>query len=869
MQQSPSQPNKVYPVGDDWRWFPRALRIAACVAWVVALGAGAKLGWDLWHRDEAQLEADEQASAAKTAAGADESDDKWTLDTPVVGRTEASKTDEGGPGKSEAAAQPTKADAGESGAAPQPTNTDAPQAAPAQPAAGPTPEPAAPSESAAERAVKALLAAMKRDDNPFCYVFPPIQHRKVQGYEDFEQRYTKKQVSVPVYDDQYETVTVTRPVKEGSRTLMKTFQERRIVRRKQTGTREEEQLVLDPKGDVVRTEKRPILGPGGPDQQPAGWLGNNAMALAVLLRCGVTPQQEPSLEKLAERLSLHVYAFGIPDSTWDLAWTLVAFVEYPDGRYRHHLERLYGRLLSGQIAEGPGKGLWGPVCVSPALLRRAVEEVHQNQPALNQPGMNQPGNAPVMPVMPMPRVPGRRWPGPVMPFQPNVGPNVVPDAAKIKGEVEAAQERVFHAFAAVSMHGPRFAEATQPAVLKDEHNSFGNDVYVPGWPVNLYREITADLESTALAAYALRVVAAHHTLPASIEFPRGVSFAGRFSTRDALANALATISAAQREDGSWDEMVRWQLVKEFRNGNEGQFGPEIKAPDPVPSQAPAIATAQACDAMEDLLAALERVREPTKMKTKPKAKVKPKTKEPAAKPVKLADPAVYREQIVKGRTRLLQEITEVARDQASGLVPDINRPARANKQAIGRRRHEFPWLVVEPLWGGLLEPYSLVCQVRLEGMTESTAQSRKADRLPAMGFVASAVGLQAPSGLWPVEGTRLPWTPSLRERGLLLAAALPGEKAGDAGGDRTDARIYELLVQRLYHSSWWRYNPGDAERLATAHMLLYLSGETAAGSGAAEASPVAGESPSPSGKDGPEPTAGPRDTDDDADPPPQ
>jgi hypothetical protein len=98
---------------------------------------------------------------------------------------------------------------------------------------------------------------------------------------------------------------------------------------------------------------------------------------------------------------------------------------------------------------------------------------------------------------------------------------------------------------------------------------------------------------------------------------------------------------------------------------------------------------------------------------------------------------------------------------------------------------------------------------------------------------------------------------------------MPAEKAGDAGGDRTDARIYELLVQRLYHSSWWRYNPGDAERLATAHMLLYLSGETAAGSGAAEASPVAGESPSPSGKDGPEPTAGPRDTDDDADPPPQ
>jgi hypothetical protein len=674
----------------------------------------------------------------------------------------------------------------------------------AKPLVEPAPDPSVGNSRAADRAVRALLAVMNNADNPMGYAFPPTSRGKPERYVDVERRYSSKTVTRPVYELRYETVIVMKAVKEGSRTELKPVPERRVVGKKQVGTRDVEVLVLDPNGSIVRTEKRPVFGAGGLDLEPAGWLGNNAMALTALLRCGVTPEKEPVLEKLGDRLSRHIDAFGTPDSTWDLAWAIVAFAEYPNARYSGHLERLCGRLLCGQIAQGRGKGLWGPVCVSPTLLRQLCEEL---------------SSIPAAPPKSAPR-PARK-PGGGMPVNPNF-------AAQAK--IELARERMFNAFKAVSMHASRFAKATQYETLKDEHNSYGNDVRLPGWPINLYREVTADLESTALAAYALRVYAEHLTLPATIDFPRGTSVATDFSTREALAGALVAVSRAQRNDGSWNEMVVWQPVDEFRNGTEGQFGPNVQPSEDLPSQSPPIATAEACAAMEDLLAALDHVQPAKKSRLKPHAAKGPKPANRAKppKPIQLAAPAQYREQIAKGRQRLLALTAKASRNQLKGLAPDAHQTVDQEQASRRRRLSQRLGPAIDPVFGGLLDPYSLVCQLRLDHGA-GPARRDDQDYLDAQTFVASTVGLQTAAGFWPATGQALHWTPSVRERAVFLTLhpAAKGQ-AGPLEGLAEDKAMPDArALNRALVAYRLDYSLTGPQRLAAVHMLHYLSGAMA------------------------------------------
>ena len=325
---------------------------------------------------------------------------------------------------------------------------------------------------------------------------------------------------------------------------MKTTTENHYVK---NGTRKVETRVIDPNGTIVHKRRDTADGPGEDafEWQMPCWLGDNAMALTTLLRCGLTPEKEPGLQRIAEHISLHIDTFGIPDSTWDLAWAMIAFAEYPGGRYNGHIERLYGRLLSGQITQGPGRGLWGPVCVSPVLLRRVCEEFQ----ALEQLAPPPAGQAPA-------------WTKGAMGPRANPNDQAGVDAAKAK--IDAAQERLFHAFASVSMVGSRFANATDTLKMpKSVHGGYENDVELFGWPVNVYREITGNLESTALAAYALRIVAERHALPGECGVsPANVPCDGVLDS-GSLGGSVVAVAKAQRKDASWDEMVVWRSGRRF------------------------------------------------------------------------------------------------------------------------------------------------------------------------------------------------------------------------------------------------------------------------------------------------------------------
>jgi hypothetical protein len=734
-----------------------------------------------------------------------------------------------GPAPEHAAADPQeKAPASHAGDEP---------AKPAQPpaaSAAAEPEPPAasvnPNQTVVDPAIKALLAVAKREDNPYRYIFLPVVQRKLVDYQLVPQRYRATMCNVPVY--QYQSVTVTQPVTQGTQTMMTTRQQSVPVR--QIGVRPEQRLVPDPNGPITQMIRQPIWGPGGPDRESFGWLGNNAMALVALLRSGVNPAREPALKTLADRLSQHLQAFDSPDLTWDVAWTIIALAEYPGGSYHDRVERLLGRLLSGQIGEGPGKGLWGPVCVNPRLLRQAVEVVMKNQAVLPQGG----GAARAVP-----RPPARGG------MNHGVNPGMNPAQAALKAQIEAAQERAFIELNAVSALGPSFAKATRPVTIKDARNQYGNDIEVPGWPVNVYRELTGDLESTALAAYALRVAATQAKLPATIEYPRGVSFCRSFSTREVLATALRAVAAAQRDDGSWDEMTAWQPVDEFRNGNEGQFGPVVTVPEALPAGRPPIATAQACNAMDDLLLALGRLAEPKKAARLVRGKGRP------PEPVKLADPEQYRRQIARGREHLLAMIADVAGRLESGEAPQVAKtpPARSAKRPPAVPPQARP-LALNPVWGGAMEPYALLCQLRLEGQPTSPSDENAAAARTALdGLMTATILSQQADGLWPAPADYVPWTPSVRERDLYLAAPpaeAPKKTPPHAAGKKTshtpaggkaksehgnpqtpvppglDVQPFRTMaaLSALRNPPFWMASRDETERLATVYMLCYLAG---------------------------------------------
>ena len=205
---------------------------------------------------------------------------------------------------------------------------------------------------------------------------PGVQgRRKLKGYETYTVRYREviNTYEQPIYRNEweYETYEVQVYRKLDSDDVAKTLvtekrRRRKLKRRTLTGhktvtTRRE---VRDKNGAIERTHKRKIFEKGrSVVKWQVGFLGYNAMGLYALLRAGL-PADDPAVAKLTGALQAYAEAFGPPDATFDLAWLVAAFsrVPEPDERLQATRARLIGKLLNGQVPQGPSAGLWGPVC---------------------------------------------------------------------------------------------------------------------------------------------------------------------------------------------------------------------------------------------------------------------------------------------------------------------------------------------------------------------------------------------------------------------------------------------------------------------------------------------------------------------------
>ncbi|MBT3198727.1 MAG: hypothetical protein HN350_02325 [Phycisphaerales bacterium] len=442
----------------------------------------------------------------------------------------------------------------------------------------------APDAAALKRGVAALLAVLNADDNLTGLAFPLVHTRKVVDYKDveLEVRYSKKVITIPVWKNIYEKVTELVPVKQSSTIVMKRVTRNKLVKRIKVGERQKEYLARDPKGDIVKPHnlRRPIYGPGGPDVRPVGWVGNNAMVLYTLLAAGVSPSDDRGLDLLAQTLYGHLRSFGIPDNTSDIAWAAAAFARYPGETYDKMTGLLLARLISGQQQSVKARGLWGPLCVNLdhfGVVMAECEKVEKVAAGLTE------------------RIKKARK-----------RDDLQDQIDKWQEELKTTRIQIADLFRSVSCNAHRFAAATRASVIDTTLDFEHPGTRASGWPYNLFYETMADLQSTALAVFALRVAHERGKLPKSFRF-KHLSGLNRKSlvrpihTHLALGKTLSKLTAGRGRDGRWGEMIFWGKTLPSRRPKHLKDLPGDLVPRTVVSRRTPICDAQAVGAIEDLL----------------------------------------------------------------------------------------------------------------------------------------------------------------------------------------------------------------------------------------------------------------------------
>jgi hypothetical protein len=442
----------------------------------------------------------------------------------------------------------------------------------------PSPPAADINAGALDIAVRASLAAASEHlligvaSNFLHMAAPPKSTRKHIGWdstETYELRYREETIEIPRYApiyEEYETFQVGGSHSVAARKIGKVTA-KRVVGRKQVGTVEKKRLRQDPDGAIVRTHTRGIGAQYGPGSEI--WAnnvpGDNALALLALLKSGV-PETDERLQKLARALDDCVQSYGISDLTWNAAWVAAAFANLKDSRFIKSRDLAISRVLDGQIASGAARGMWGPLCINLQLLPILVQHENDMNAAL----------ATLKAELPKKMAKTRN----------------LKRRAELEAEVEHFESNVKSMetlYRSVTQQGMRFQQVRTPFALKSASWDAGSRV-TAGLPYDFYNQTLADLESTALALFAIGEAAANGCLPAETQVPTLPSTRGTHhgssggtvlrpqSTSGILARAAAAIAARQERDGGWNQCNVHQASTAFTALGLPALNPEDTPP---------------------------------------------------------------------------------------------------------------------------------------------------------------------------------------------------------------------------------------------------------------------------------------------------
>jgi hypothetical protein len=399
------------------------------------------------------------------------------------------------------------------------------------------------------------------------YLVEPIIQRFVVGYKDVETKevevrykknmvhYKKVMVSIPIQEPIYESYETMAAVGEGASTeatrKIQKVTKQRIIGYKITGSNQVEREVRDPTGTIIKDEGE-IRDTNGPIVKlekvvvgqsnavydtkttwPTHFLGMNGIALYAILKCdavGQTGLVKTAIRTLKSDLTLR----GIPDTTFDLAWLVAAFCNIKDPEFHPLRDVMLSKLIDGQIVEGPGRGLWGPICLRTDLFAAMI--AHERNLS-------------------------DRWDKAKAKLK-----EAPTQKSRIKSveEAEIAFKSFIEQYKMVTMQGTRFEAVTTPLVIG---LSKEDTITIPGLPFYLYTQNMGDLETTALVLFALREAALNNCLPKTTWRPLGATKAPVLASETPsaiLARAANAIAARQKADGTWDACNIHQPINSFQ-----------------------------------------------------------------------------------------------------------------------------------------------------------------------------------------------------------------------------------------------------------------------------------------------------------------
>ena len=266
----------------------------------------------------------------------------------------------------------------------------------------------------------------------------------------------------------------------------------------------------------------------------SGHLGNNALVLLALRRCG-RPETDTTVERLAGQLEHYVAEWGIPDTTWDTAWLAAAFANLEAPQFRKTRDRLLCRLLDSQLTEGAAEGMWGPLCINMRLFSELLAYERRLTAGQDERVRNAAAAA-----------------------------------------VAATLESLTNFYPNATQQALRLRKATRPLTLTD---SAGGTVKAAGLPYAPYNQVFADMESTALVLIALSEAGRNRCLPKQTARPlslEGPPVVPPARSQNVFRRAAEGIGARATKDGRWDACNVHEQAGPFARYEGAVFVPELK-----------------------------------------------------------------------------------------------------------------------------------------------------------------------------------------------------------------------------------------------------------------------------------------------------
>jgi hypothetical protein len=232
------------------------------------------------------------------------------------------------------------------------------------------------------------------EESFLAWPLPLSSHRKVVEMRKEVLRYNIVSKRTPRYVYDYDYVTRTVYVREGGtgggysdsggysddkrgsagKLVKRTVRTREVVNVRQVGYKTCRVKCPDPEGKYEEELTVPITKSIGVAVLPRGWHAANAQLAFTTIKAGL-PADDPQIQLIYRSFNNLLFAYGIPDTTADVAWLAALYANLPqeDPTVKEWTARLASRLVAGAVQTGDRRGMWGPVCIHPEYVDEMVD----------------------------------------------------------------------------------------------------------------------------------------------------------------------------------------------------------------------------------------------------------------------------------------------------------------------------------------------------------------------------------------------------------------------------------------------------------------------------------------------------------------